>query len=232
VFVGRSVGASIRELRGLVRAFTRSVKAPASTIELTILRASLVELSIAWSTFVHARLHLQDNWTCAFVSWKPFLVTDSGRTVNPSISFRAWALTFLADLERAHRPSPERRAADWIERHYQQTIPLGRLAKLAGMSPGGLRKAFTREFGVSPHEYQTNVRLARVLDLLDRPGSKVDQASLEVGWRSKKNLYRAVERLTGGADGTLRSTSTTVLRRLLQESASRRLAPSGRHSTR
>ncbi len=53
------------------------------------------------------------------------------------------------------------RARDALRQRYAQTVSLGELAALTGLSRYHLVRAFAREFGLTPHAYQ--IHFARQL---------------------------------------------------------------------
>jgi transcriptional regulator GlxA family with amidase domain len=73
---------------------------------------------------------------------------------------------------------------------------------------------------VSPHEYQTRIRLTAAARLL--PTEKVEYVALAVGFRSKKNFYRAFRLAMGLSPSEFRrlapeSRCALVTARLSQE---------------
>ena len=58
-----------------------------------------------------------------------------------------------------------------------------------------MRKAFHVEFGRSPREYHTALRLLKAIE--DIGVGKVEGVALGVGYKSKKNFYRMFRSLTG-----------------------------------
>jgi AraC-like DNA-binding protein len=74
-------------------------------------------------------------------------------------------------LERAVAAAPwqVRRAEEYIEANWQQTITLEDLAKVSGASAFGLFRTFRRSRGYSPMEFASMVRLARAHERLQQP---------------------------------------------------------------
>lgn len=73
---------------------------------------------------------------------------------------------------------------------------LSRLAAEVGCRPAQLDAEFRRQFGMPPREYLTRLRVRAAIDLLTR-GLKVERVPPAVGYRNRKNLNRALARLTG-----------------------------------
>jgi transcriptional regulator GlxA family with amidase domain len=108
------------------------------------------------------------------------------------------------DLETTVRPSHARDAtrrarecASAIERitahidaHFAQRVTLDDLARMAGWSRRRLTTLFLQHARQTIHDYLTEVRLRHAAVLI-ASGVKIEAVSLLVGYRSKKNLYRA-----------------------------------------
>lgn len=70
------------------------------------------------------------------------------------------------------------------------------LAALIGVQRRTLDRQFRIDMGMRVMEYRMRVRVAEALRQL-KGGVKPESVALQVGWKSKKNLYRAMRRLTG-----------------------------------
>lgn len=71
------------------------------------------------------------------------------------------------------------------------------LARHVRCTPARLRREFRDAFGMSPAAYQRQLRLWEATRLLTRTTLKVEAVANAVGYRSKKNFYRATRALTG-----------------------------------
>jgi AraC-like DNA-binding protein len=117
----------------------------------------------------------------------------------------ALALTLLADLHElpskvpALRP-PQRRAVErarhYLEHSGDRSVTLAELARAAYVSPFHLHRLFRAELGVSPHEYQTRMRIDRAGRLL-ADGCSVAEVALAVGYRSPGHFARVFRARTG-----------------------------------
>jgi AraC-like DNA-binding protein len=76
-----------------------------------------------------------------------------------------------------------------VDERYADPLTLGHLAASVGRSKRHLGNLFRQELEMTVHEYLTQVRLHRALELI-RNGEKIEAVSLLVGYRSKKNFYR------------------------------------------
>jgi methylphosphotriester-DNA--protein-cysteine methyltransferase len=82
-----------------------------------------------------------------------------------------------------------------------------------GVGVAVLGHDFERRFGLSIRAYH---RILRVLAALEQVRTaKVDAVALEVGYRSKKNLYRALYQVTGLTPTGFRKLSATDAERLV-----------------
>src|SRR5204863_2370784 len=115
--------------------------------------------------------------------------------IDPMDAFRMWVDRFCTDFEAHHPPSVARKAALIIQREYRSDVSVGLLARRVHATPRRLSQAFRREYRMTILEYH---RLTRLLGALERiRHEKVEAIALEIGYRSKKSLYRAFRQLTG-----------------------------------
>ena len=80
------------------------------------------------------------------------------------------------------------RARIFIELHPDETLTLAALSKSVGISPYHLQRAFKRQLGVSPREYQEALRVTRFKSRL-RAGDTVSRATYEAGFGSSSRVY-------------------------------------------
>ncbi len=102
---------------------------------------------------------------------------------------------------------PERGAArlarDYIAAHADRDIPLFDLAKAVNASPFHLVRLFTREYGLPPHAFLTQVRLDRAKELLAGKARLADVAA-ETGFADQSHLTRLFKRRFGLTPGRFR----------------------------
>lgn len=82
-----------------------------------------------------------------------------------------------------------------LEAEPQRAVSLTELAEDSGVSRFQLVRAFRRELGVPPHEYQTQLRVNRAKELLDA-GRTAAEVAIEVGFTDQSHLTRHFKRLT------------------------------------
>jgi AraC-like DNA-binding protein len=124
-------------------------------------------------------------------------------------SYLAHALVRLTELHatRGGRPKPlgrehraVRTARDYLDGHRSENVSLTTLARMAGLSPFHLCRVFRRDVGMTPHVYQTQVRVRRAKELL-REEMPVALAAAEVGFYDQAHLTRHFKRIVGVTPG-------------------------------
>lgn len=81
-----------------------------------------------------------------------------------------------------------------IELHTADKVRLDRLAEIAGLSRYHFIRAFARQFGLTPHDYQIHLRIGMV-QLLLKEGAVVDPT--DFGFVDRSHLNRHFNRIVG-----------------------------------
>ena len=120
----------------------------------------------------------------------------------------------FAERQPAARPfGAERqavsRACDYLSAHYAENVSLHTLARIAALSPYHFNRVFAAQFGMPPHAFQTQLRIARAKSLLRR-GWAIPQVALQTGFVDQSHLTRHFKRLTGVPPGQYRLSSKNV----------------------
>jgi AraC-like DNA-binding protein len=102
-----------------------------------------------------------------------------------------------------HEPQGVGRARDYLEAHFADEIPLQRLAAIARLSPYHLNCAFRRAFGLPPHAFQTQLRLANARTLL-RQGKLLATVAAETGFADQSHMTRRFKTVVGVTPGAYR----------------------------
>jgi AraC-like DNA-binding protein len=101
-------------------------------------------------------------------------------------------------------PGRERRAVrlsrEYLEAHAEENVTLQTLARLAGLSAFHLCRVFREAVGMTPHAYQTQVRVRRAKSLL-RAGLPITLAAAEAGFYDQAHLTRHFKRIVGLTPG-------------------------------
>jgi AraC-like DNA-binding protein len=93
-----------------------------------------------------------------------------------------------------------RRARDYIEANFNESISLAQLGGLAELSPFYLHRVFCAEIGMPPHAYQTQVRINRAKQML-RQRYSLAAVAASTGFADQSHLTRHFRRLVGVTPG-------------------------------
>lgn len=93
--------------------------------------------------------------------------------------------------------SPLAAALAWTEHHAAEPISVADIASRAAMSPASLHRHFRQEFGSTPIQWLTNVRLEHARRLLERTNLAIDQVAHRSGLGSAANLRTRLAEHTG-----------------------------------
>ena len=88
-------------------------------------------------------------------------------------------------------------AIAWIRTHYAEPLQVEELARLANMSPSALHAHFSAVTGVSPIQYQKQLRLQVARTRLLSSGASAEAVAYEVGYASPSQFSREYARLFG-----------------------------------
>ncbi|TRX72763.1 AraC family transcriptional regulator [Pseudomonas mangiferae] len=100
-------------------------------------------------------------------------------------------------------PQVALRARDYLHAHLDQDIGLDDLARLGGVDRFRLSRAFKAAFGLAPHAYLIQLRLARARHLLARGEAPADVA-MRLGFADQSHLGRWFRRAYGLTPGHYR----------------------------
>lgn len=89
------------------------------------------------------------------------------------------------------------RAVAILRRDYMQTIRVGRLAAVAGMSEPAFHQHFREITTLSPVQFQKQLRLIEARRMMLADGSRISQAAHAVGYQSVSQFTREYGRLFG-----------------------------------
>ncbi|MCL6706846.1 AraC family transcriptional regulator [Pseudomonas sp. R2.Fl] len=100
-------------------------------------------------------------------------------------------------------PVGVRRARDYIAAHFSGEISLERLAREAGLSRAHLIRAFRKHYFITPHAYQTDLRVRHARHLL-RIGTTPADTALACGFADQAHLTRHFKARVGLTPGQFR----------------------------
>jgi AraC-like DNA-binding protein len=189
----------LSDVPALAEGFLAAIPKPASRrIAEQFLRTTLLQLAMRWGYERHRQLRSR----CATIACAPVTLAHGAafwREAEPAHTlFSVHVKAIASELATSHQDTPASRAAALITRSAHLALDIVWLAREVGVHPATLRRAFRREFGVRPHDYLTRVRVERAELLLEsEPTMKLEYIAIQVGWASKKGLYRAFRQIRG-----------------------------------
>lgn len=192
---GQSVLADREEARARLQSFADSLRPSSTPIEGMLLRSVLLDTAYRCGHALHERLHRERRGVCPFNPATHLIHFWSAAGDSAVTAFRAWVVSFFAELDRTHPPSAADGVAKLLNHDYTTRWSVRALARRFRVPPTLLSRAFKQEFGLTIHAYQELVRLAMAMEALR--GDKVEAVALQVGYHSKKDFYRAFKHVTG-----------------------------------
>jgi AraC-like DNA-binding protein len=105
-----------------------------------------------------------------------------------------------APVPAGREPRAVRLSREYLADHAQENVTLQALARSAGLSPFHLCRVFRKAVGMTPHAYQTQVRVRHAKSLL-RAGLPITLAATEAGFCDQAHLTRHFKRIMGLTPG-------------------------------
>lgn len=103
-------------------------------------------------------------------------------------------------LRRDCDPRGVGRARELLRARFDGPVSLAELARHAGTDRFALLRAFSREVGMTPHEYQIHLRIARACRLIAK-GLPLADVAIAVGYSEQSALHRPFTRHVGVTPG-------------------------------
>src|SRR6266403_3802628 len=119
------------------------------------------------------------------------------------------------------------RVIDYIEANLAGRIEAKELPRLVNLSTSHFFRAFKISVGIPPHEYITQRRIDRVLDMLRMTNVPLLQIAVDCGLRDQSHLCRVFRRVVGQSPNEWRRANTVDPRQVLH--LGERSAPSATH---
>lgn len=172
-------------------AFVESLPEPTDPSERFYLRSMLLDFALNLVTHLQASsVHSVD---AAIIRR---LALNGRESMDPKGGFLRFAVSLFEPPESAHSESAGTRLQREIESQYLRRVTVASLARAVGLKPRSADRQFRREQGESIHAYLTRIRVRRAVALI-QAGEKAEAIAKAVGYGSRKDLYRAVQKLTG-----------------------------------
>ena len=93
-----------------------------------------------------------------------------------------------------------RRARAYLTEHWDQPVPLAALSAVAGLTRFELVRRFREQTGLTPHAFQTNIRVARARAMLSA-GESIARVAAACGFADQPHLTRTFRRTVGVTPG-------------------------------
>jgi AraC-like DNA-binding protein len=100
-----------------------------------------------------------------------------------------------------------RRVLEYLDAHLPERIELGRLAKIAGLSPSHFSRAFKASTGMAPYRWQLDARIRRAQALLIDTRVTLDEVAEVTGFADAVHFGRTFRQLTGTTPAAWRNDS-------------------------
>jgi AraC-like DNA-binding protein len=94
-------------------------------------------------------------------------------------------------------PAAMRRLHEYVEAHLSESIDLGMLAGIAGLSVFHFAREFKQSTGVTPHQYLVQKRVKRAQNMLARTDLSLSDVALASGFSDQSHLTRHFRRMLG-----------------------------------
>jgi AraC-like DNA-binding protein len=97
-----------------------------------------------------------------------------------------------------------RRVREYVEVHLGESINLGMLAAVAGLSVHHFAREFKQSAGVTPHHYLTQKRVERAQEMLAQTDLSLSEVAYATGFSDQGHLARHFRHLLGTTPGAFR----------------------------
>ncbi|MEK6794552.1 MAG: extracellular solute-binding protein [Spirochaetota bacterium] len=124
------------------------------------------------------------------------------RSATPADAASAIARALTRSIGRRYS-SPVARAVTHIRTNFSKQISLADIARISGLTRAHLTRLFTRETGMSPGRYRTDVRIRHAERLLEG-GATAAHTAAASGFSDAKYFFRAFKRATGKTPASYR----------------------------
>ena len=131
---------------------------------------------------------------------------DSVATVLATYLLRNYTLTEeLSDSGGGLGPARTRRVRSYIEQSLGHDLSIGKLAKVAGLSPQYFAEMFRQTTGFTPHQYVSHRRVERARQLLVDTDLPLAEVAHRCGFSSQSQFTTVFQRLTEVTPGKFRA---------------------------
>ena len=97
------------------------------------------------------------------------------------------------------------RAKDRMDAASHEDWPVGRLARVSGVSEAHFARSFKQAFGIPPHRYLLTRRIERATALLRDTDLPITEIAFDTGWESLGTFGRTFRDITGESPSAIRA---------------------------
>lgn len=194
-----SLHAGPNQLQSMAGSFLERLTEPGTPVEKLVQRGLLLEVALQFGHATHKTFHRQYPEqqhvidSCGFQASATLEEWPRDLAKSPAEAFRRWAGRYAAAFRAAHPLSCAREAEHYLRQHFRAPVVASELARRLECPLTFLRRTFKQLTGRTLLEYQSELRLRTALQLLTESDLKMEAIAQEVGYRSKKDLYRVVQ---------------------------------------
>jgi AraC-like DNA-binding protein len=131
------------------------------------------------------------------------LAAEEGMFAVLSLMFARYGSVIIAP-PAAEDPGGLRRARDYLVAHFAEDVGLERLSEISGLSRAHLIRAFRKRFFITPHAFQTDVRIRQARKML-RSGMSPADTAFHCGFADQAHLTRQFKARTGVTPAAFRA---------------------------
>jgi AraC-like DNA-binding protein len=193
----------VRTSRHLLQHFVDTLDTPPDALHGAVLSTVLMDACGRVVQILHDQ-NPPAGCDCEKAIWAHVSRVPQWRDADPRPAFRHWLLVFFDTLEQRHPSDVAVRAAQALRREPQRAWTLVALAATVDTRPAALSREFQARYGMRPAAYLHLARATRAVAMLRTPAT-VETIARDVGYRSKKDLYAALNRWAERTPGELRS---------------------------
>jgi AraC-like DNA-binding protein len=216
--------ADLPDIAPLLRHFVEQIELPSDRLHQAVFALALLQSTRAAIARAHHRQPVH-GCACNAASGDCAQAVACPGATEEAVFVRTSVDRFLAQIAAAHSPAPAHFAAAVMRSDPVHAWTLKELARHVSLHPARLSAQFERAFGVRPGEYLHLVRIASAVALFGT-SAKVEAIAMEVGYRSKKDLYAALDRWVGASPTELRVLSSAERNWLHRQLRSRMVSAS------
>ena len=110
--------------------------------------------------------------------------------------FSRYGSIIVAPIDTRNERGGAAMARDYLSTHFHRELSLKELADISGLSRAHLIRSFRQHFFITPHAFQTDLRIRHARKLL-RDGATPTEAALECGFADQAHLTRHFKARTG-----------------------------------